>query len=483
MADFEMGKERCRLFTHATIVTVNQDQEIILDGALLVEHGRISQIGKTKDLETLVDSSIEIIDCTDKIIIPGLVNTHAHLAQSLLRGLAENLNLHNWLCDAVWPLEANYAEEDGYIAAMLTIAEMLKTGTTCFLEAMLTHRSGLSNVVRAVKETGIRACLGKLIKAPETNSDLNMKDARDRDVHAMSLESALAAHETHHGSVNDRLHIWFAAGTPRGSALEAHTAIGEAATERNIGLTMHCAEAPKDLTIYRQYYDCSPVQFCTKTSLTGPKAVFAHMVHPDVAAGDLNLLRDTKSTVSHNPTSNLKLGSGVSPIPDMVAAGVNVALGTDGAPCNNTYDLFREMHLAAVLHNGLRQDAGILNAYHVLEFATINGARALGLEEQIGSLEVGKKADIVVVAPRGLGAAPWDASQVKNGGLDPITVLVHSSGVDVDIVLVDGCMLVEDGKLLHLDETAIIKKAKESVTSIRKRSGVGALQHMATKYV
>ncbi|PVH99876.1 5-methylthioadenosine/S-adenosylhomocysteine deaminase n1 [Periconia macrospinosa] len=483
MARSETEEKNARLFIHATIVTVNKNREIILDGALLIESGRITRIGKTKDLVTGLGEGVHIIDCTDRIIIPGLVNTHAHLAQSLLRGLAENLNLHNWLCDAVWPLEANYAEEDGYVAAMLTIAEMLKTGTTCFLEAMLTHRSGLENVVRAVEETGIRACLGKLIKASETNSELNMKDARDRDVQAMSLESALEAHQTHHGAANDRLHIWFAAGTPRGSAMQAHTAIGEAARKHDIGLTMHCAEAPKDLTIYRQYYDLSPVQFCEKTSLTGAKSVFAHMVHPDVAAGDLNLLRDSKSTVAHNPTSNLKLGSGVSPIPDMVAAGVNVALGTDGAPCNNTYDLFREMHLAAILHGGVRQDAGVLNAYQVLEFATINGARALGLEEHIGSLEVGKKADIVIVAPRGLGAAPWDASQVQNGGVDPITVLVHSSGVDVDTVLVDGCVLVENGKLVRLDESSVIDKAKRSVAGIRKRAGVGARQDMATKYV
>ena len=152
-----------RLLIHASIVTVNKSREVILDGALLVKDGRIAAIGKTTDLVKEVKShdfdQIEIIDCTNKIIIPGLVNTHAHLAQSLLRGLAEDLPLHSWLCDAIWPLEANYAEDDGYIASMLTIAEMLKTGTTCFLEAMLTHRSGLENVVKAVEETGIRACL------------------------------------------------------------------------------------------------------------------------------------------------------------------------------------------------------------------------------------------------------------------------------------------------------------------------------------
>lgn len=158
----QISGENSYLFTHATIITVNKEREIILDGAVLVQSGRIAAIGKTAEIlskHQTSDSSIEIIDCANKIIIPGLVNTHAHLAQSILRGLAENLDLHDWLCDAIWPLEANYAEEDGYVAALLTITEMLKTGTTCFLEAMLTHRSGLENVVKAVEETGIRACL------------------------------------------------------------------------------------------------------------------------------------------------------------------------------------------------------------------------------------------------------------------------------------------------------------------------------------
>lgn len=155
-------KPRSRLLTHATIITVNENREIFLDGAILIQGGRIAAIDKTDNLMSSIDNSTEIIDCTDKIVIPGLINTHAHLAQSLLRGLAEDLPLHSWLCDAIWPLEANYANGDGYTAAMLTIAEMLKTGTTCFLEAMLTHRSGLENVVRAVEETGIRACLVRL---------------------------------------------------------------------------------------------------------------------------------------------------------------------------------------------------------------------------------------------------------------------------------------------------------------------------------
>lgn len=298
----------------------------------------------------------------------------------------------------------------------------------------------------------------------------------------MSLSSALSAHAKHNGSMNDRLHLWFAAGTPRGSPISAHAAIGEAARKYDVGVTMHCAEAPKDLSIYREYYQSSPLQFCRDTKLTGAKSVFAHVVHPDPGAGDFDILRESKSTVSHNPTSNLKLGSGVSPIPDMLAAGVNVALGTDGAPCNNTYDMFREMHMASILHCGVRQDAGVLSAYQVLEFATINGARALGLEEEIGSLEVGKKADVVVVAPKGVYSAPWDVAEAAIGGMDPVTVLIHSSRVRIDTVLVDGRVLVDDRMLMHIDEEDIIRRAKESVAGIRKRSSVGARNHMSVKY-
>jgi cytosine/adenosine deaminase-related metal-dependent hydrolase len=298
----------------------------------------------------------------------------------------------------------------------------------------------------------------------------------------MSLESALSAHEKHHGSSNDRLHIWFAAGTPRGSPSSAHAAIGAASKEHDIGMTMHCAEAPKDREIYRLYYDCSPLQFCKDTKLTSAKSVFAHVVHPDPIAGDFDILRESKSTVSHNPTSNLKLGSGISPIPDMLAAGVNVALGTDGAPCNNTYDMLREMHLASILHCGVRQDASVLSAYDVLEMATINGARALGLEDQIGSLEVGKKADVVVVAPKGVASAPWAAEQVSAGGMDPVTVLIHGSGVEVYVVLVDGHCLVYNGQLVDMNEDAIAARARESIKGIRARSKVSARNHMSLKY-
>jgi cytosine/adenosine deaminase-related metal-dependent hydrolase len=155
-----MPLEASTLYTHATIFTINPSREVILDGALLVTGSRIAAVGKTSSFPpSFLPPGTKVVSLEGRILLPGLINTHSHLAQSLLRGLAEDLPLHSWLCDAIWPLEASYAEDDGYVAARLTIAEMLKSGTTCFLESMLTHRSGFENVVKAVGESGIRACL------------------------------------------------------------------------------------------------------------------------------------------------------------------------------------------------------------------------------------------------------------------------------------------------------------------------------------
>lgn len=502
------------LYQHATIITVNARREIILDGAILVVGNRISLIDKysavTAHAEFPRGDEVRIVDLPGKIIIPGLINTHCHTVQSLLRGLAEDLWLHPWMCDAIWPLEASYDTDDGYHAARLTIAELLKGGTTTFLEAMLTHSAGFDNVVRAVGESGIRACLvsrhnprtkrlmpenkhvdtiprqGKLVKPQGTDTDTQISDVRDRDLAQMSINAALKAHQEHNGSFSDRLHVWMAASTPRGSPLSEHHAIGTACHEHGINLTMHCAEASRDRDIYRDCYEGrTPVQFCSDARLiggTGPgsssasfKTVLAHMVHLDDEA-DLPLLARGSPGVSvaHNPTSNCKLASGVASIPDMLAAGVNVGLGTDGAPCNNTYDMFREMHMASTLQAGTRMKADALPATAVLEMATINGARALGLGRDVGSLEAGKKADFVVVGVP-LSATPFEEAQIVEGGIDPVTVVVHScTAADVEAVVVDGNLVVEHGQLVSMDEDEITRSARTAIRGIRDRSGVKA---------
>ncbi|PWY74306.1 hypothetical protein BO70DRAFT_388957 [Aspergillus heteromorphus CBS 117.55] len=474
------------LFLHATIITINNTREIIRDGFLLVKDTRIAAIGNCPVPADITPETT--IDCTGKIIIPGLINTHAHLVQSLLRGLAEDLPLHNWLCDAIWPLESSYAEKDGYHAARLTIAEMLKTGTTCFLDPMITHRAGWENVCDAVGEMGIRGCLSKLVKFPETNRQLSITDPRDKDLLAMSIPSLISAHSTHHSTHHNRLHVWAGAGTPRGAPISLFRGLGDACAEHGISITMHCAEAPKDRDIYHEVYHCSAMEFIRDANLCGQtrddgeathNLVLAHMVNLDLDV-DLPLLEETKTSVAHNPSSNLKLASGVAPVPEMLAPGykINVGLGTDGAPCSNHYDMMQEMHLASILHKGVRHDAGVVKAEIALEMATINGARALGLEGDIGSLEVGKKTDLVVLDPYGrggIGAAPWGWENEDEGGVSAITTVVHGcTGRDVEMTMVDGRVLVADGVLVdggREKEREIVHQARMASRGIRGRCG------------
>jgi cytosine/adenosine deaminase-related metal-dependent hydrolase len=264
-----------------------------------------------------------------------------------------------------------------------------------------------------------------------------------------------------------------AAGTPRGSPAAAHKAIGDSCEQNGMGLTMHCAEAPKDLEIYRKHYDCSPAEFCKATNFIGKgrNTVLAHMVNLDLPI-DLPILAECGTTVAHNPASNCKLASGIAAIPQMLDGGVHVALGTDGAPCNNTYDMFQEMRLASLLQKGLCKDAAVMTADRVLEMATIDGAKALGLEAEIGSLEVGKKADLVIMNVDGSHCAPFDPGQLGQG-LDPITVVVYScTGRDVESVVVDGRLLVQDHKLLEQNEADIVKQAQAVSQRLRECTGV-----------
>ena len=293
----------------------------------------------------------------------------------------------------------------------------------------------------------------------------------------MSLKSALAAIEKSNGSANGRIQVWLALGTPRGTSSDFHREAGEAAARHGgLGMTMHCAEAPKDLEIFHEHFKCSPMQFCENQKVAGPRTVLAHMVNLDFDV-DAEILQRTGTTVAHNPSSNCKLGSGIAQVPELLKKGVNVSLGTDGAPCANTYDMIREMHLASLLQAGKHSGAAILPATTVLEMATINGAKALGLENEIGSLEAGKKADFVVVDPSSLaaGATPFDATKVLEGGMEPVSALVHScTGRDVDMVVVNGKVLVKGGELLGVDEKFLVQEARAASARIRQRSGVGA---------
>jgi len=450
------------LFTNATILTMNPTRDIISNGALRINENRIVALGKTDELRAQYPAE-EFVDVGGKLILPGLIDTHVHVAQALIRGCADDMALIQWLCERVWVLQGNFTHDDGYVSTRLCVAEMLKSGTTTFLESMLAQRYGFDGVARAVQESGIRACLAGIVM------DLGTYATKDNAMHPGMIENretsllgVLDMHRKWNGAANDRIHVWFGPRTPGGVTPELYREMSDYAHQRDMGITMHLAEVEADKIFLREHYNLSPVDFADSVGLLGPKSILVHMVWLEDA--EIAKLASTHTSVSHNPSSNSKLASGVCKVPQMLASGVNVALGCDGGPSNNDYDLIREMKLAAILHKAVSLDPLIVPAETVLEMATINGARALGLEHEIGSLEVGKKADLIVVDLERLHTTP---------SVNPVSTLVYAAtGGEVDTVVVDGNIVVRDGQLLTMDEHEIMAQARQHAQSLYTRAGI-----------
>ena len=450
------------LFTNATIITMNPTRDIITGGAIAIKDNRIAAVGKTDALLRQY-SGDQVIDVKGKLIIPGLIDTHVHLAQALIRGCADDMALIQWLCERVWVLQGNFTHDDGYVSARLCIAEMLKSGTTTFLESMLAHRYGFDGIARAVDESGIRACLAGIVMDIGTyatqSSSMHPGMVESRET---SLFGVLDMHSKWHGAANDRVHVWFGPRTPGGVSSELYREMSDYAHQRDMGITMHLAEVEADKIFLNEKYGLSPVYYAESVGLLGPKTVLVHMVW--LARADIDKLAETRTSVSHNPSSNSKLASGVCKVPQMLASGVNVALGCDGGPSNNDYDLVREMKLAAIIHKAVTNNPLIVPAETVLEMATINGARALGLEQEIGSLEVGKKADLVIIDLNRLHTTPSP---------NPISSLVYAAtGAEVDTVVVDGHIVVEHGQLLTMDENEVMEQAHQHAGALYRRAGI-----------
>ena len=450
------------LFKNATILTMNATRDIISDGAIAIDGNRIAAVDKMAALMPMYGDD-EVIDVQGKLVIPGLIDTHVHLAQALIRGCADDMSLIQWLCERVWMLQGNFTTDDGYVSARLCIAEMLKSGTTTFLESMLAHRYGFDGIARAVDESGIRACLAGIVMdigtyATQANAmHPGMIESRET-----SLFGVLDMHSKWNGAANDRIHVWFGPRTPGGVSDGLYREMSALASQRDMGITMHLAEVEADKIFLNEKYGLSPVAYAESVGLLGPKSVLVHMVW--LTREDIEKLAATRTSVSHNPSSNSKLASGVCKVPQMLDSGVNVALGCDGGPSNNDYDMIREMKLAALIHKAVTLDPLIMPAETVLELATINGARALGLEHEIGSLEAGKKADLVVVDLNRLHTVP---------SMNPVSTLVYAAtGGEVEMVVVDGQVVVEQGNLLTMDEDEVIEQAHRHAVQLYQRAGI-----------
>ena len=420
----------------------------IMRGDILLDNGRIAEMGASgKTADTVIDAS----DCA---VIPGFVQTHIHLCQTLFRGAADDLALIDWLKQRVWPMEAAHSPTSIAASARLGIAELIKGGTTCALTMETVNHT--TEVFKVVEETGFRATVGKCMmdKGEEVPSALQEETAD-------SIAASLALLEEWHGKANGRIRYCFAPRFAISCTRELLERVAVLARERGVMIHTHASENRIECEIVQQESGLRNIAYLDSLGLTGRHVALAHCVH--LSADEIETLRTTGTNVVHCPSSNLKLGSGIAPIAKLLELGVSVSLGADGAACNNRLDMFTEMRTAALLQKVLHGPE-VLPAIQTLRMATIEGARALGQDAQIGSLEAGKRADLSVVRLDRLHATP---------GADVVSALVYSAEAgDVDTVIIDGELVLRDRKLLTINETETIATANIAAKELVAASGL-----------
>jgi len=445
------------------IVTMDPRQRVIEGGSILVEGGVIAEVrGPSSRGGRRAE---EVIQAKGMAVVPGLIDTHLHLAQSLLRGAADDLSLVDWLMKRVWPLQASFTEEDGRVSAELSMLEMIKSGTTAFVGVDVVSRYGFDGIARTVTSAGMKGALAKTIMDSPgygTKSSIMPEGlVEDKDECIREAKSMIRKWN----SAKDGLvKTWVAPRSLGGCSEELYAEVAELAREQQTRVTMHLAEVKEDVNYAKKNFGLTPFEFIEKAGLAGPSSLFAHMVW----LNDQDIVRvgKTKSNVAHCPSSNTKLASGIPRVPELMGAGANVGLGCDGAPCNNSYDMVREMKLAAVLQKARLLDPRAMPATTVLKMATVNGAKALGMEREIGSIEAGKRADLVLIDLKKPHLVPYT---------DIISNVVYSAmGSDVDTVLADGRVILRQGRALTLDEERIVSEAQERQDELFRRSGIRA---------
>lgn len=419
---------------------VNSADRSVLTGWMIVEDGRITYIGETEP-ENI--EGVRQVDGSRLLFLPGLVNTHGHAAMSLLRGYGDDLALQVWLQEKMWPMEAKFTGDDVYWGSSLSILEMLKGGTTTFLD-MYDH---MDRVAEAADQSGIRAVLmrGVIGLCPE-------------DVQKAKLEEAVRFARNWHGQADGRITAMISPHAPYTCPPDYFVKFVEAAHELDLPLHTHMSETQREVEQNAADYGLRPVAHLEKLGMFTRPSLVAHAVH--LTDEEIEILARHNVGVSHNPGSNLKLASGVARVPELLKAGVTVSLGTDGAASNNNLDMFEEMRLAALIHKGVSGDPTAVPAAEALRMATEYGAKSVFLPE-VGRLEAGMKADIIAIDIDQPHLLPHS---------DLLSHAVYSaSAKDVAHVWVDGKQVVKNGECLTLDEERIRRSAQQAFEGLLKR--------------
>jgi 5-methylthioadenosine/S-adenosylhomocysteine deaminase len=435
------------LIRNATILTMNDRLEV-MTGAVSVREGRIAAVGSEPSAPHDV-----VIDATAHYLLPGFVQTHIHLCQTLFRGYADDLRLMDWLRTRIWPMEAAHTRASLAASARLACLELLQGGTTSILTIETVH--GTDAVIEATAATGIRAAIGKSVM------DHTTPDAPDalREDGRQALAESIALFRQYNGSANGRIRVALAPRFALSCARDLLEGIAEKAEELGALVHTHASEQRDEIAMVRAATGHSNIGYFNSVDLLSSRLNVAHCVW--VEEEEQALLADHEVKVTHCPSSNLKLGSGIAPVPELRARGITVSLGADGAACNNQLDMFAEMRLAAGLQS-VRRSPGTLSARDALWMATRAGAAALGQEAEIGSIEVGKKADLILIDAASAHTAPSP---------DPFSAIVYAArATDIRLTMVDGEILVRDGQPLRLDTAEIAADAWRYAAELERRA-------------
>lgn len=408
----------------------------LFTGDILIENETIKSIGLVDPRDT---EGAYIIDGRRTVAMPGLVNTHTHAAMTLLRSYADDMELMPWLNDKIWPAEAKFVNEYIYWGSALAAVEMIQSGTTTFADMY----DSMHEVAKVTEESGLRA---NLARGCVVFSDPELKN----------IQKNVRLYENFNNTADGRIKVWFAPHAPYTCPPEYVEKIVEAAKSCNAGIHVHLAETLDEQRQIAEGYGKTPTEYLNDLGVFELPTLAAHSVY--LNDSDIAILKEHNVGIAHNPSSNLKLASGIANIPKYLQAGLNVGIGTDGCSSNNTLNMFKEMTICSFVQKVNAMDPTVLPAEEILRLATIGGAKALRWDDEIGTLEVGKKADLILVDIDKPHFAPWN---------NPVSDLVYSAqGSDVKTTIVNGKLLMKDYEVLTLDVERIMAETERIARNV-----------------